>query len=66
MNVLTDQEKRAHDFALKVMELDFQHNPDVYIEKLPHETVIDTKKLFDFYDQTFTITMQRHFNANDD
>ena len=66
MNALTDQEKRAHDFALKVMELDFQLNPDLYIEKRPHENVINTKKLFDFYDQTFTITMQKHFKDNGD
>lgn len=61
---MTD-EQRAHDFALKVMELDFKMNPHLFTSQNGDETVIETDKLFDLYNQNYIRAMQEYFHHNE-
>ena len=58
---MTD-EQRAHDFALKMMEIYFQLNKQQFTSQNGDETVIEINKLFEFYDQNYIRAMQIYFH----
>ncbi len=63
-DTMTD-EQRAHDFALKMMEIYFHLNHEMFTSKNGVDKVPDMKKLFEFYDQNYIAVMQECFHHNE-
>lgn len=62
---MNTDEQRAHDFALKIMEIYFQLNPQQFTESNGDETVLKTDELFDFYNQNYVRAMQEYFHHDE-